>query len=75
MEREAIFEVLSRAQNIDTAELNLKELAQLSVGFTGADINAAVTMARLSVFEHVLQTKTVSFNIINFRTLNYNDRM
>ncbi|XP_020300229.1 peroxisome biogenesis factor 1 isoform X2 [Pseudomyrmex gracilis] len=58
MEREAIFEVLSRAQNIDTAELNLKELAQLSVGFTGADINAAVTMARLSVFEHVLQTKT-----------------
>ncbi|XP_025075849.1 peroxisome biogenesis factor 1 [Pogonomyrmex barbatus] len=55
-EREAIFAVLCDSQNIDEAELDLKKLAQLSDGFTGADINAAITSARLSAFEDALAT-------------------
>lgn len=51
LEREAIFTVLCGSQNISIAELDLRELAQLSDGLTGADINAAITLARLSAFE------------------------
>ncbi|XP_012541576.1 peroxisome biogenesis protein 1 [Monomorium pharaonis] len=51
LEREEIFKVLCNSQNIDVSELNLKVLVQLSDGFTGADINAAITLARLSAFE------------------------
>ncbi|XP_018368488.1 PREDICTED: peroxisome biogenesis protein 1 [Trachymyrmex cornetzi] len=58
LEREEIFTVLCNAQNIDTAMLDLKTLAQLSDGFTGADINAAITSAKLSAFEDALATAT-----------------
>ncbi|KYQ49274.1 Peroxisome biogenesis factor 1, partial [Trachymyrmex zeteki] len=58
LEREEIFTVLCNAQNIDTAVLDLKILAQLSDGFTGADINAAITSAKLSAFEDALATAT-----------------
>lgn len=54
LEREAIFAVLCDSQNIDKTKLDLKELSQLSDGFTGADINAAITLARLSAFEDAL---------------------
>ncbi|XP_071557616.1 peroxisomal ATPase PEX1 isoform X1 [Temnothorax nylanderi] len=56
--REAIFAVLCGSQNVDIAELDLKVLAQLADGFTGADINAAITLARLSAFEDALATAT-----------------
>lgn len=55
-EREAIFAILCDSQNIDKAQLNLKELVQLSDGFTGADINASITQARLSAFEDAVAT-------------------
>ncbi|KYN44445.1 Peroxisome biogenesis factor 1 [Trachymyrmex septentrionalis] len=58
LEREEIFTVLCNAQNIDTAVLDLKILAQLSDGFTGADINAVITSAKLSAFEDALATAT-----------------
>jgi len=51
---------LCNSQNIDQAELDLKQLIQLSNGFTGADINAAITLARLSAFENALVTAAVS---------------
>lgn len=54
VEREAIFVVLCDSQNIDKTKLDLKELSDLSDGFTGADINAAITLARLSAFEDAL---------------------
>ncbi|XP_072762957.1 peroxisomal ATPase PEX1 isoform X2 [Anoplolepis gracilipes] len=57
-ERESIFEVLCDSQNIDKAKLDLKELSQLSDGFTGADINATITLARLSAFEDALAVAT-----------------
>ncbi|XP_011877701.1 PREDICTED: transitional endoplasmic reticulum ATPase isoform X2 [Vollenhovia emeryi] len=57
-ERWAIFTVLCGSQNVDTVELDLKILAQLADGFTGADINAAITLARLSAFEDALATAT-----------------
>ncbi|XP_043511745.1 peroxisome biogenesis factor 1 isoform X1 [Frieseomelitta varia] len=50
-DREEILIALCKTQNIDTMELDLKELATLSSGFTGADLNAAVTQARLAAFE------------------------
>lgn len=48
------------SQNIDKSELNLKELVEFSDGFTGADINAVITLAKLSAFEDALATATVS---------------
>lgn len=57
-EREAIFTVLCGSQNVDIAELDLQILVQLTDGFSGADINAAITLARLSAFEGVLATAT-----------------
>lgn len=59
-EREAIFTVLCGSQNVDIAELDLQILVQLTDGFSGADINAAITLARLSAFEGVLATATVN---------------
>ncbi|XP_050461247.1 uncharacterized protein LOC126856619 isoform X2 [Cataglyphis hispanica] len=53
-EREAIFAVLCDSQNVDRTQLDLKELSLLSDGFTGADVNAAITLARLSAFEDAL---------------------
>ncbi|CAK9814659.1 Peroxisome biogenesis factor 1 [Anthophora plagiata] len=50
-DREEILAALCRTQNVDTTELNLKDLAVLTPGFTGADLNAVVTQARLSAFE------------------------
>ncbi|KAL0101615.1 hypothetical protein PUN28_019032 [Cardiocondyla obscurior] len=58
LERETIFAVLCGSQSVDTAELDLKILAQLTDGFTGADINAAITTAKLSAFEDALTTAT-----------------
>lgn len=60
LDREAIFAVLCDSQNIDKSELNLKELVEFSDGFTGADINAVITLAKLSAFEDALATATVS---------------
>ncbi|XP_076671558.1 peroxisomal biogenesis factor 1 isoform X3 [Andrena cerasifolii] len=50
-DREEILAALCKAQNADTAGLDLKELAALTSGFTGADLNAVITQARLSAFE------------------------
>ncbi|XP_039312379.1 peroxisome biogenesis factor 1 [Solenopsis invicta] len=58
LEREAIFAVSCGSQNVDVSELDLKVLAELSDGFTGADINAAITSARLSAFEDALAIAT-----------------
>ncbi|XP_018399938.1 PREDICTED: peroxisome biogenesis protein 1 [Cyphomyrmex costatus] len=65
MERETIFTIRCNAQNIDTAVLDLKILAQLSDGFTGADINATITSAKLLGFEDALETATVSDGKVN----------
>ncbi|XP_017876289.1 peroxisome biogenesis factor 1 [Ceratina calcarata] len=50
-DREEILAALCKTQKVNTAELNLKELAKLTSGFTGADLNAVVTQARLSAYE------------------------
>ncbi|XP_076762251.1 peroxisomal biogenesis factor 1 isoform X2 [Xylocopa sonorina] len=50
-DREEILSAQCKTQNVDTTELNLKELASLTSGFTGADLNAVVTQARLSAYE------------------------
>lgn len=41
-------------------ELDLKELATFSSGFTGADLNAVVTQARLAAFEDAVANASVS---------------
>nr|XP_012225043.1 PREDICTED: peroxisome biogenesis factor 1 [Linepithema humile] len=56
LDREAIFAVLCDSQNIGKTELDLKQLVAFSDGFTGADINAAITLAKLSAFEDALAT-------------------
>ncbi|XP_053998101.1 peroxisomal ATPase PEX1 [Hylaeus anthracinus] len=50
-DREAILAALCKTQNVDVVELDLKELAELTPGFTGADLNAVITQARLSAYE------------------------
>ncbi|XP_015435576.1 PREDICTED: peroxisome biogenesis protein 1 [Dufourea novaeangliae] len=54
VDREAILVALCKTQNINTAELDLKEVSAMTSGFTGADLNAVVTQARLSAFEDVV---------------------
>ncbi|CAL7940371.1 unnamed protein product [Xylocopa violacea] len=50
-DREEILAAQCKTQNVDATELDLKELAVLTSGFTGADLNAVVTQARLSAYE------------------------
>jgi len=71
MDRQEIFTVLCNSQNIDEAELDLKQLVQLSNGFTGADINAAITLARLSAFENALVATPVSAFLYMYIEINY----
>ncbi|KAK0168289.1 hypothetical protein PV327_002113 [Microctonus hyperodae] len=49
-EREEILKVLCNAHGIDIGELDLKILAENSVNFTGADLNAVLTQARMNLF-------------------------
>lgn len=53
-DREEILAALCKTQNIKTAELNLRELAKLTSGFTGADLSAIVTQTRLSAYEEAV---------------------
>lgn len=62
-DREEILTALCKTQNIDTTGLDLRELAVLASGFTGADLNAAVTQARLSAFEDAAANNPVSMNL------------
>lgn len=57
---------LCKTQNIDLVELDLKELAELSSGFTGADLNAVITQARLSAYEDAVAKAPVSKRTIFF---------
>ncbi|EFN77746.1 Peroxisome biogenesis factor 1 [Harpegnathos saltator] len=57
-ERREIFTELCKSQNVDSATLDLEELARLSDGFTGADINAAIIQARLAAYENAVATAT-----------------
>ncbi|KAG7207684.1 hypothetical protein KM043_009303 [Ampulex compressa] len=50
-DRKEILEVICKSHKMDIAELDFEELVGLSSGFTGADLNAAVTQARLTAFE------------------------
>lgn len=59
-ERREIFTVLCNSQNVDSTELDLEELARVSDGFTGADINAAIIQARLAAYEKAVAIATVS---------------
>lgn len=52
--------MLCNSQKVDSAELDLEELTQLSDGFTGADINAAIIQARLAAYENAVAAATVS---------------
>lgn len=60
MERREIFTVLCNSQNVDSAKLDLEKLAQLSDGFTGADINATIIQARLAAYENAVAIAIVS---------------
>lgn len=62
MDREEILIALCKTQNIDMTGLDLKELAVLTSGFTGADLNAMVTQARLSAFEDAVANALVSMS-------------
>lgn len=59
-----IFSVLCDSQKTDKTELNLRELAEYSDGFTGADINAVITQARLSAFEDASAIATVGVQFL-----------
>lgn len=59
-DREEILVALCKRQKIDTAGLDLKELATLTSGFTGADLNAVLTQARLSALEYAIANVSVS---------------
>ena len=47
---------LCNSQRINTENLDLKELASLSTGFTGADLKAVISQARLTALEEALKT-------------------
>lgn len=51
---------LCKKQKVDTTGLDLKELAILTSGFTGADLNAVLTQARLSALENAIANVSVS---------------
>lgn len=53
-DREEILTALCKKQKVDTTGLDLKELAILTSGFTGADLNAVLTQARLSALENAI---------------------
>ncbi|XP_076222599.1 peroxisomal biogenesis factor 1 isoform X2 [Nomia melanderi] len=53
VDRGEILAALCKKQKVNTTELDLKELSAMTSGFTGADLNAVVTQARLSAFEDV----------------------
>ncbi|XP_043284431.1 peroxisome biogenesis factor 1 isoform X2 [Venturia canescens] len=55
-EREQILKVLCEAQCIDTANLDLKNLAERSPGFTGADLSSVLTQAKYDALEDVLSS-------------------
>nr|XP_003707760.1 PREDICTED: peroxisome biogenesis factor 1 [Megachile rotundata]XP_012151141.1 PREDICTED: peroxisome biogenesis factor 1 [Megachile rotundata]XP_012151142.1 PREDICTED: peroxisome biogenesis factor 1 [Megachile rotundata] len=57
-DREEILAVLCKAQKIDHEDLDLKELAGITSGFTGADLNAVVTQAKLTAFEEDAENLT-----------------
>ncbi|XP_043256334.1 peroxisome biogenesis factor 1 [Colletes gigas] len=50
-DRKEILAALCKTQNVDVIELDLKELADSTRGFTGADLNSVITQARLSAYE------------------------
>lgn len=54
-EREEILSALCRVHEIDTENLDLKTVANLTSGFTGADLNAVLMQARLDVIEEALE--------------------
>lgn len=56
---------LCKRQKVDTTGLDLKELATLTSGFTGADLNAVVTQARLSALENAIANVSVSKIILS----------
>lgn len=54
MDREEILAALCKSHKIDTQQLNLDEIAERTAGYTGADLNAILTQARLSAFEDAI---------------------
>ncbi|XP_033208911.1 peroxisome biogenesis factor 1 isoform X2 [Belonocnema kinseyi] len=57
-EREEILRALFKSNRINTESLDLKELATLSTGYTGADLKGVLTQARLVALEEALETAT-----------------
>ncbi|XP_008210116.1 ATPase family gene 2 protein isoform X2 [Nasonia vitripennis] len=58
-EREEILAALCRTHEIDTQDLDLKAVASLTSGFTGADLNAVLMQARLNVIEEALENSSI----------------
>ncbi|XP_012278044.1 peroxisome biogenesis factor 1 [Orussus abietinus] len=55
-DREEILRALCKDQNLDTKDLDLRTLAEMSSGLTGADLKSMLAQARLTAVEEVLQT-------------------
>ncbi|XP_066588565.1 peroxisomal ATPase PEX1 [Prorops nasuta] len=53
-EREEILVALLKGQNVDIRKLNLTIIAKATGGYTGADLNAVLTQAKLFAFEEAL---------------------
>ena len=47
---------LCRVNKIDAQHLDLKTVAAMTSGFTGADLNAVLKQARLNMIEEALKT-------------------
>ncbi|XP_051155362.1 peroxisome biogenesis factor 1 [Leptopilina boulardi] len=59
IEREEILKAICKSNRINIENLDLKELANLSTGFTGADLNAVLTQARLAVLEEAVEAASL----------------
>ncbi|XP_011505732.1 PREDICTED: peroxisome biogenesis factor 1 [Ceratosolen solmsi marchali] len=59
-EREEILSAICQAHEIHTQDLDLKSLACLTSGFTGADLNAALIQAWLNVIDKALEISSVN---------------
>lgn len=59
MDRKAIFAALCASHNINKEDLNIKDLVSLSSDFTGADIKAAITQAKLLAYEELTRPEDV----------------
>ncbi|XP_044008729.1 peroxisome biogenesis factor 1 isoform X2 [Aphidius gifuensis] len=69
LEREKILQTLCKSQSINTNNLDLTKISKLTNGFTGADLNAILTQAKLDSLEKIWSKTTAPIDKQNFNDI------